>query len=150
MRGLNELAAAGLVALLVTGAGCEDQSYRPIGIELNVMVRSTDDSRIATAREGLLEFGTRALPQLETALHGAPEQARLRLVATLAAMDHAETIPILRHRAVYDTSPAVRQACESTLKGWAARPGAAGEGPRSALTRVAELRASLASPSPSP
>ena len=73
-------------------------------------------------------------------LHAAPERGRLRLIGILSALDHPEGIPILRHLAVYDPSPEVRQACQSTLEGWAARPGGAGERARAALARVSQLR----------
>jgi HEAT repeat protein len=60
-------------------------------------------------------FGTRAIPQIETALHSASPAARLRLVSVLVAMNDPEVIPILRHFARRDTSPEVRAACEAAL-----------------------------------
>ena len=140
-RGLRQRAARLLtLALVAVALGCEDQSYRPKGVEINVIVRSKDDARIAAAQARLVKWGASALPQIETALHAAPEAGRLRLVTALTAMDQPESIPILRHLAAYDPAPDVRAACEATLKAWAARPAEAGAPARAALTRVAQLR----------
>jgi hypothetical protein len=142
-RRLTGLAAG---ALLLLGA-CENQAdYRQIQTELNALVRSDDDARVASAQARLLPFGLSALPQLETALHAAPERGRLRLVAALGALDQPDAVAILRHLAVYDASPEVRRASESILQAWAARPGSPGERARAALARIAQLRASEPAP----
>lgn len=135
----------GLAALV--SASCEDQvAHREIQAEINVLVRSDDEARVALARQRLKQRGLSALPQIETSMHAAPERGRVALIAALEALADAEVIPILRHLAVYDTSVEVQGGSERILKSWASAPGPLSEPARAALRRVAELRASGPTP----
>jgi hypothetical protein len=121
-------------------------AHREIQVEINALVRSDDEARLALARKRLRARGLSALPQIETSMHAAPERGRLALVGTLEALADAEVISILRHLAVYDASAQVRGESERILKSWAGGTTALGEPARAALRRVAELRASGPTP----
>ena len=128
------------LALLGLAAACEDQSYRKIGAEISILVKRSQDTLTQPARVRLVGFGRQAIPQIETALHTAPERGRLHLIAALEAIGDGEATPILRHFSVYDSSDEVRDACESVLKGWAAATDPRAAQAKAALTRVAHLR----------
>lgn len=147
MRRLIPAASAVLLAQL-SGAGCEDTGYRKIGAEITVLAKRSQDPRVDGARQRLVAFGRTAIPQIETALHTAPERGRLHLVAALQDIGDPEAIPILRHFAVYDGSEEVRGACEAVLKYWSAATDARAERARPALARVAELRSKGEAPTP--
>jgi len=89
----------------------------------------------------LTAFGRRALPQIEIALHTAPEAGRARLFQVLATIGDEEAVPILRHFAVYDGSPALAETCASVLRTWSAGPGRRADRARQALEWVADSRA---------
>lgn len=151
MRRLSRVGRLALGSAIVLGLGsgaCEDQSYRRIGGEINVLVRRSRDAQAEPARARLVGYGRRAIPQIETALHTAPERGRLHLIAALEAIGDGEAAPILRHCAVYDTSDEVRAACDSTLAGWAAAGGTRGEQARAAIARIGQLRTSGEGPTP--
>jgi len=132
--------AVGLAPLLLAAGGCEDTSYQAIGAQVKVLVRDTNAAEEeATAR--LTAFGRKAVPQIEIALHTAPERGRARLFQVLEAIGDEETVPILRHFAVYDLSPALQETCASVLRGWSARPDRRGDRARQALEYVARSRA---------
>jgi hypothetical protein len=133
-------------AALVAAACDDDAAHRAIQTEINVLVRTDDDARLALAQQRLGERGLSALPQVETSLHAAPERGRRRLVETLRMLAHPEVVPILRHLAVYDASEDVRKASVGVLSDWAARSNGPGEPARVALQRVATLRASAKVP----
>jgi hypothetical protein len=134
---------AGAVAF----AACEDQSYREIGGEISLLTKRTD-ALVATATERLRKHGRRALPQIETALHTASDSGRRNLIGALQAIGDEEAIPILRHFAVYDLSPALQAACETVLQSWAGGPSSRAQAARVALDRVAALRAAGEGPAP--
>ena len=105
-----------LAGTLVSAAACEDTSYRDIGAEIN-LISHRDDAFVSPAVQRLAKYGRHALPQIETALHAAPEAGRLHLVATLEVINDPEAVPILRHLAIFDPSQRVREAREALLKG---------------------------------
>jgi hypothetical protein len=135
-----------LAPALAGGLACEDLSHGDIGDEINILVRR-DDQLVPPATERLAAYKRKALPQIETALHTAAPTGRLHLVAALDRIGDEEAAPVLRHVAVYDMTPDVRQAADAVLARWAsgtpesraararatqaeiARRRAAGEGP---------------------
>jgi hypothetical protein len=129
-----------LAALLLVPGACEDTSYRSIGAEVKVLVRDTNVPEEAAAAR-LTAFGRRAIPQIEIALHTAPERGRARLFQVLQAIGHEETVPILRHFAVYDDSPTLQETCASVLGAWSKQADRRGERARQALDQVAGSRA---------
>ena len=130
------------VAPTVAGAAaCEDVTHRDIGDEINILVRR-DDQLVPPATERLAAYARRALPQIETAMHTAAPTGRLHLVAALDRIGDEEAAPVLRHVAVYDITPDVRQAAEAVLASWAAgAPGPRATRARAALAEVARRRA---------
>jgi hypothetical protein len=128
-----------VLALLLTAGGCEDESYRAIGAEVKVLIKDANVPEEAAAAR-LQAFGRKAIPQIEIALHTAPERGRGRLFKVLEAIGHEETVPILRHFAVYDDSPALQETCASVLARWGAVPDRRGERARQALDFVAASR----------
>jgi hypothetical protein len=142
---LRRLILAGALAVL----GCDDQSYRTIRTAIDIVARR-DEAIAGPSREQLIGFGRRALVQIETALHTAPQKGRLALIAVLDRMADEEAAPVLRHFAVYDVSPEVREACEAVLWSWAKAPGPRGERAREAVARVIEQRSHGEGPLPEP
>jgi hypothetical protein len=132
------LALAGPPALL---GGCDDVSHQDIGDEINILVRR-DDQLVPPATERLAAYKRRAIPQIETALHTAAPTGRLHLIAALERIGDDEGVPVLRHAAIYDMTPEVRQAAEEVLVGWSkGQPGARTNRARGALAEIARRRA---------
>ncbi len=143
------VAARGLVlGLALAGlAACEDQSYRDIGGEIGILTKRTD-GLVAPATERLREYGQKALPQIETALHTASESGRRNLIGALEAIGDIEAVPILRHLAVYDLDARLQASAETVLQLWAGGSGPRAQAAKVALDRVATLRASGEGPTP--
>ena len=114
----RRLAVVGLWATLFL-ASCEDGSHRDIGDEINLLTRR-NDALVPPAMQRLAAYGRKAVPQIETALHTAAPTGRLHLLDALEKIGDVESIPVLRHVAVYDVKPEVRQAAEAILATWAA------------------------------
>ena len=128
-------------ALLSTLAACEDINHPDIGDEINILVRR-NDALVAPATERLARYKRAAVPQIETAMHTAAPPGRLHLIAALEQIGDDEAVPVMRHVAVFDVTPEVREAAEALLRRWAS----AGPGPRAtrataALAEVARKRA---------
>ena len=115
-RGLVIAAARGLWRC---GAACDDHSHTDIGDEINILMRR-NDALVPPATERLAAYGRNAIPQIETAMHTAAPIGRLHLIAALDTIGDAESAPVLRHVAVYDVTPEVRDAAEALLPRWAA------------------------------
>jgi len=129
----NLVRALVLAPALLGGLACEDLSHGDIGDEINILVRR-DDQLVAPATERLAAYKRRALPQIEVAMHTAAPSGRLHLIAALERIGDEEAAPVLRHVAVYDMTPDVRQAAEAVLARWAGGP----PEPRAARARVAQ------------
>jgi hypothetical protein len=114
------------------GPACEDRSHGDIGDEINILIRR-NDALVPPATERLAAYGRKALPQIETAMHTAAPYGRLHLIAALDRIGDHESVPVLRHVAVYDVTPEVRDAAEALLGRWAAE----GADPRAARARAA-------------
>jgi len=120
---------------------CDDVSHRDMGDEINILVRR-DDQLVPPATERLAAYRRRAIPQIETALHTAAPAGRLHLLAALERIGDDEAAPILRHVAIYDITPEVRQAAESLLARWANGPaGGRATRARATVTEIARRRA---------
>ncbi len=133
--------------LWLLAAACEDDSYRAIGSDIRLL---TQDQRLAEepVLARLSAHGSRAIPQIEIALHTAPDRGRLRLFATLERIGDEEAIPVLRHFAVYDANPEVREVCARVLRGWGAQADARGKRAAVALLGIREKRARGEGPAP--
>ena len=118
MRGAAFALAA---ALLLLPAACEDVSHRDIGDENNIRTRR-NDQLVGPATERLAAYRRAAIPQIETAMHTAAPPGRLHLVAALERIGDEEAVPVLRHVALYDVRPEVREAADAVLARWAAGP----------------------------
>jgi HEAT repeat protein len=121
---------------LVGGAGCEDRSHGDIGDEINILIRR-NDALVPPATERLAGYGRKAVPQIETAMHTAAPYGRLHLIAALDRIGDHESVAVLRHVAVYDVTPEVREAAEALLTRWAGEGAGAGASPRAARARAA-------------
>jgi hypothetical protein len=133
------LAAAGIMQ---AASGCDDRSHRDIGDEINILVRR-NDALVPPAMERLAVYRRRAIPQVETALHTAAPTGRLHLVMALEKIGDEEAIPVLRHVAIYDVKPEVRQAAEAVVARWAGDGAAAARAQRARLAQqeIARKRA---------
>jgi HEAT repeats len=108
--------ACGSLAL-AGGLACEDRSHGDIGDEINILIRR-NDPLVPPATERLAAYGRKAVPQIETAMHTAAPGGRLHLVTALEKIGDPESVPVLRHVAVYDVTPEVREAAEALLTQW--------------------------------
>jgi len=140
MRAQRRLVAALAIATSLLALGCEDVSHRDIGDEINILTRR-NDALVPPATERLAAYGRRAVPQIETALHTAAPTGRLHLIEALEKIGDDESIPVLRHVAVYDVRQDVREAAEKLLARWAAAGGRRAERARAAQTHIARKRA---------
>jgi alkylhydroperoxidase/carboxymuconolactone decarboxylase family protein YurZ len=144
-RLLMRPAAASVLALVtlaaLAGAACDDHAHTDIGDEINILIRR-NDALVPPATERLAAYGRKAVPQIETAMHTAAPTGRLHLIAALELIADDESIPVLRHVAVYDVRPEVRDAAEALLGRWSAGgPAPRAEGARGALAAIARKRA---------
>ena len=128
--------------LLAASAGCEEVSHRDIGDEINILIRR-DDQLVPPATERLARYRRTAIPQIETSMHTSAPPGRLHLIAALDKIGDGEAIPVLRHVAVFDITPEVRDAAERLLSRWAAAPDdkARAARARAALDEIARKRA---------
>ena len=134
-------ALASVICILVSVVACEDHSHGDIGDEINILIRR-NDALVPPATERLAAYGRKAVPQIETALHTAAPSGRLHLIAALDLIGDEESVPVLRHVAVYDVTPDIREAAEALLSRWSASgPGARAERARVALAELARKRA---------
>jgi hypothetical protein len=144
VRELTRFARAGLAALVYAAlapAACEDVSHGDIGDEINILVRR-NDQLVGPATERLAAYRRAAVPQIETAMHTAAPSGRLHLVAALDRIGDDEAVPVLRHVAVFDVTPDVRDAAEAVLRRWAGEAaGPRAPRARAALEEVARKRA---------
>jgi hypothetical protein len=141
VRGLSALAAAGLLAVVVAGSACEDVNHGDIGDEINILIKR-NDQLVPPAIERLAAYRRLAVPQIETAMHTSAPPGRLHLITALDRIGDESAIPVMRHVAIFDVTPDVRDAAEALLRRWAAGPA----GPRAtraaaALAEVARKRA---------
>lgn len=111
-------------------AACEGDVHKQIHGHIYVVV-NRDDALVAPALQALVAKQVQILPQVETALHTARPVGRLRLIEALSRVRHTETVPLLRHFALFDADPRVRTLAESTLKTW--------QTPASSLATAAEV-----------
>jgi hypothetical protein len=130
-----------VVAVVLAVAGCEGVSHGDIGDEINILVKR-DDQLVGPATERLAAYRRTAIPQIETAMHTAAPTGRLHLVAALDRIGDEESVPVLRHVAIFDVNADVRDAAEALLRRFAS----GGPGPRApraaaALAEIARKRA---------
>ncbi len=132
-----------VIVLLIgcaVSAGCEERSHRDIQDEINILTKR-NDALVPAATARLARYGRLAIPQIETALHTAAPTGRLHLITALESIADHEAVPVLRHIAVYDVRPEVREACADLLARWAAAPAnaTAAERQRAERAHAAEI-----------
>lgn len=137
MRGTLAAAALPLMLALLFafGACSRDADERRIRVDVDILVEHEGDIAEDAANRLAKNFGVRAIPTLETALHTATPVGRLNCILALRRIGHPDAIPLLRHYAIHDPEEGVRKEAEVTLRGWAA-----GTDDRAAKARAA-LRA---------
>jgi HEAT repeat protein len=131
MQSTSRLRRAAVPAVVLVGlalAACEDVSHGDIGDEINILVRR-NDQLVGPATERLAAYRRAAVPQIETAMHTAAPSGRLHLVAALDRIGDDEAVPVLRHVAVFDVTPDVRDGRARAALEVVARKRAAGLGP---------------------
>lgn len=146
--GAGQAAAARAVTVALAALfaiSCEESGHRDIQDEINILTRR-NDALVPPATERLATFGRLAIPQIETALHTAAPSGRLHLVDALERLGDDEAVPILRHFAVYDVRPEVREACTGVLARWsaAAPSGDSSSTPSASITQRRAVRARAA------
>lgn len=142
--GAGQMAAARAVTVALAtlvAISCEESGHRDIQDEINILTRR-NDALVPPATERLATFGRLAIPQIETALHTAAPNGRIHLIDALERLGDDEAVPILRHFAVYDVRPEVREACAAVLARWsAAAPSASSSTPSASITQRRAARA---------
>jgi hypothetical protein len=139
--GRRWILAGALAAGPALFGACDDVSHQDIGDEINILGRR-DDQLVGPATDRLAAYKRRAIPQIETALHTSAPTGRLHLLAALDRIGDEEAVPVLRHVAVYDITPDVRQTAQGVLSRWAEGGDARRTGrARAALAEIARRRA---------
>jgi HEAT repeats len=123
-----------ILTALLAAAACEEVSHRDIGDEINILLRIRRADLVTPAIDRLARYRRSAIPQIETALHTSAPPGRMHLISTLDKIGDGEAVPVLRHVALFDITPEVREAAEHVLERWAA---AGGDGSRAARAKAA-------------
>lgn len=134
--------AAFLTAVLALSA-CEEGAHRDIQDEINILTRR-NDALVPPATDRLAKYGRLAIPQIETAMHTAAPTGRLHLIDAFERIGQADAVPVLRHFAVYDVRPEVRQACDDLLARWAQAPADASAAIKARADRARAAQAEVA------
>lgn len=111
------ITGAALTALCACLPACEGDVHEQIHGHIHVVI-NRDDALVPPALAALVKHRERALPQIETALHAARPQGRLRLVEALGRIDHPESVALLGHLALFDAEARVRELSSVTLARW--------------------------------
>jgi hypothetical protein len=141
MRLLRIVVVAMSLAATAGAVSCDDHSHTDIGDEINILTRR-NDALVPPATERLAGYGRKAVAQIETAMHTAAPFGRMHLITALEKIGEPESAWVLRHVAVYDVTPEVREAAEALLTRWstdARKPLA--DSARTALAEIAHKRA---------
>ena len=126
---------------LVALGGCEGDIHKDIHGHIHVVVKR-DDALVSPAMKALVKHHTRALPQIEVALHTARAEGRVRLLEVLSQVRDVETSALLRHFGVFDSDPRVRALAETTLASWAqSKPSQLATSAQAALRWMSDQRA---------
>lgn len=122
-------------------AACSGDIHKDIYGNIHVVV-NRNDAFVKPAAAELERYGVQALPQIETALHAANPDGRLRLVNVVARIKQTETVPLLRHLGLFDADERVRRFSENTLQTWAATtaPNAVSKASTTALSWLRDNR----------
>jgi HEAT repeat protein len=106
-----------LGVLLVTA--CSGRAEDDIRAHVTIAV-NYEGTQAVQAAEYLARYGKKAIPTIESAMHTASPPARKNLILALRRIGDVESVPLLRHIALYDPAPDVRREAGWTLKQWAA------------------------------
>ncbi len=106
------------IALLVLACS-RDSDERKIHAEVDILVEREGQIAEDAANRLAKNFGVRAIPTLETAMHTATPVGRLNIIMALRRIGHPDAIPLLRHYAIHDEEEGVRKEAEITLRQWA-------------------------------
>lgn len=118
---------------------CARPNEREIERDVKALV-TRDDALAGGAVDRVVRHGLAAIPELESALHGASVAGRLNAVTALRRIGRVEAVPILRHVGAHDPEEPVRVEATFTLTEWSRGADARAEEARKALRRIAELR----------
>lgn len=136
-----------LGALTVLAGACDETYHREVSDEINILTRR-QDALVPPAIDRLVKIGAKAVPQMETAMHTAALPGRLALLTAFERIGSPASTAVLRHVALYDVKPEVRQRSEEILTAWASsaeRPALA-TAAQSALAFVRQRRAAGEAP----
>lgn len=115
-----------------------DADERKIHNEVDILVEREGQLAEDAANRLAKNFGVRAIPTLETALHTANPVGRLNIIMALRRIGHPDAIPLLRHYAIHDEEEGVRKEAEVTLRQWAAGTDDRATKARAALRTIEE------------
>jgi hypothetical protein len=128
-----------VIALLLLACS-RDADERKIHNEVDILVEREGQLAEDAANRLAKNFGVRAIPTLETALHTANPVGRLNIIMALRRIGHADAIPLLRHYAIHDDEEGVRKEAEVTLRQWAAGTDDRAAKARAALRGIEEAQ----------
>jgi len=109
-----------LAALTAVAGGCDETYHREVSDEINILTRR-QDALVPPALDRLVKIGAKAVPQMETAMHTAALPGRLALLTAFERIGSPASAAVLRHVALYDVKPEVRQRSEEILTAWTSR-----------------------------
>jgi len=138
----RRLPVAGLLLpVLLMFSACEEVAHHDINDEINILVRIRRPELVGPAIDRLARYRRSAIPQMETAMHASAPPGRMHLIAAFDKIGDGEAVPVLRHVAVFDITPEVREAAEHLLSRWASADGARAARAKAALAEIARKRA---------
>ena len=133
-------ARAALLTIFVLVACSRDADERKIHDEVDILTSREGQLAEDAAHRLAKNFGVRAIPSIETAMHTANPPGRMNCIMALRRIGHADAIPLLRHYAIYDEEDGVRTEAEVTLRQWAGRTDDRATKARTAVRAIEEAR----------
>ena len=96
-----------------TPTACSEEE-QDINREVEILIGEPGPATKEAERR-LLERGVGAIAILETGLYQADAMGRIRIVKTLAKLNSAEVLPVIRHIAKRDDDALVRETAKTAL-----------------------------------
>jgi HEAT repeat protein len=126
--------------IFILGACSRDADERKIHDDVDILTSQEGQLAEDAANRLAKNYGVRAIPSIETAMHTANPPGRLNCIMALRRIGHPDAIPLLRHRAIYDEEEGVRKEAEITLRQWAGGTDDRANKARTALRAIEEAQ----------
>lgn len=137
MRRLPLSPATWALALTLALSACSDRTDDEIRGQVTLALNH-EGAPAAAAVDRLVKHGRRAIPTIESALHTASPGGKKTLIKALRRIADVESVPLLRHFAMFDPNPDVRREAEGTLRAWTEAGGELADQARAAVRTIEE------------